>query len=484
MDLDKYFSKLLFVDCIYPGWLDTYHAANKAFIADLIAANIQKLYEREFVTNKIIVDGLNCCRDIVQNLGYKNFLIENFKSMLGDEKTKNIIIIPGCQNEGMLRNRVAKAVNLIKYFEKNLIIIASGANPLDNPKGVSKAKIPNECLFIRQELETLFQSRDIKVPHSYDELEDSMSSTTEMNIEHSLKLIDANDAHNIIIVSSTFHLIRLAEALENELTGILSNSGIRKDFIKNIFLMGAEIGGEKVEGSFTPTHSSGYVKLMFFDVFSQLIKYRAAEDFRENVMRNLKEHGYYVIANGGDKLVNDVIRCLGEVIQEKDITISDKPGKLASSTEAMPLHTDHYRADYIVWRCVQPAEEGGLTLLSDMRSAYNHLTDEQKTSLGKMSFETVFKIDNDLDYHPVVSQVRQLSHFYFVPFRKLENENETNRKIINELVDILNKQAIRFLLNKECVLIVDNKRMLHGRTAIEGEVKRLLKRYLIKARRK
>jgi len=63
----------------------------------------------------------------------------------------------------------------------------------------------------------------------------------------------------------------------------------------------------------------------------------------------------------------------------------------------------------------------------------------------------------------------------------MENESKENIEFVSNFAKQLQRQSMEFLLEKDDVLVIDNKRMLHGRTVIGDPPIRTLKRYWIKS---
>ena len=89
------------------------------------------------------------------------------------------------------------------------------------------------------------------------------SQTTQENVQRFLEtgLVPKSTPLKLYLVSSTFHLVRLAKDTEAYITALGNND------IKRIVLCGAD----DINRPSGPTKSGHYIKLMFFDVFSHLM---------------------------------------------------------------------------------------------------------------------------------------------------------------------------------------------------------------------
>jgi hypothetical protein len=482
IDLGIYFEKFLFSKHIHITQRKNFSKTNKNCISDTAASIIRKLYEKGFFHDRLVQDGLNCCQSIVFNRGYKNFVIdfESFKKLRGDDSVQNIMIIPGCQHPGMLKGRIKKAVKSIQYFDKNLKIVASGCNPLENPTGPEKVTIPDESKFILNYLNDLIIDQRIITPPVFEKIEENESFNTTSNLTKALSKLDKKQSHNLIIVSSTFHLIKLAKFVEEVLTEFYNEHSNSEDFIKNIFLFGAE----KEDAALTPSKSSGYIKSMFVDIFDELIRFQTIEDQKVEIRKHLEINGYCVIKDGGLSAINLVSQALGEIIQQKDISIEDEPKKWVNSSKEMPFHTDHSSADFVAWHCIEQTDIGGESLLSDISVAFSLLSDLQKELLKKIQIKNVQLFDGDLEFHPLINIKDEHVEFYFVPWLVQDDICDDTQNALKEIESTLQSMAIKILLAKGDVLVINNKKLVHGRDALLGSPNRFLKRYWIKSNKK
>ncbi|HWZ15468.1 MAG TPA: TauD/TfdA family dioxygenase [Mucilaginibacter sp.] len=455
-------------------------------IPDITASQIQKLYEKEFLNDLgLINEGLNCCRDLIFNLGYEDVVLCNsvtmeedgLKTIVNDTGDKNIMIIPGCQHAGMLTGRVLKAIRVLDNFKHNLTIYASGGNPLDNPTGPDKVSIAQESKFIHNTFYELIKKMNIGLLDNFRVIEENESYNSITNLKKCLNRLSKQESHNLIIVSSTFHLIRLAQEVEKQLTVIFNQGPENTNFIKNIILIGAE----GIDAKFTRVKSGGYVKSMFVDVYAELMNYKEVMKTEMKLKQTLETKGYIHLKVNNLLKLHTVINFLGKVIQEKDIQIQEKPGKLSNSNKAMELHTDHPDADYLIMECIEPSTEGGLTLISDFLEVYDKLSSWQQKALRTVEIKDIFN-KNELKYCPMVKERNGKLIFHYVPWLTRGDEHAETKELLAKINFELAAQQHPLTLEKGDVLVIDNKRFLHGRTAISGSQNRFLKRYLVQAK--
>jgi len=457
-------------------------------IPDITASQIQKLYEKEFLNElSLINEGLNCCRDLVFNLGYEDVVLCNsvtmeedgLKTIVNNPRDKNVMIIPGCQHAGMLTGRVLKAIRILDNFNYNLTIYASGGNPLENPTGPDKVSITRESKFIHNTFYELVKKMNIGLIKDFRVVEEGNSYNSITNLKKCLTMLSKEESHNLIIVSSTFHLIRLAQEVEKQLTIMFDELPQNPNFIKNIILIGAE----GIDAKFTRVKSGGYVKSMFVDVYAELLNYKEQLKVEKKFKQTLESKGYVHLKADNLLKLHTAINFLGEVIQQKDIKIQESPARLSNSNKAMELHTDHPIADYVLMECLEPSTEGGITLISNFFEVFDKLSSWQQRALRAVEIKDIYDKEEMANYCPMVSEKNGKLLFHYVPWLTRGDEATETKELLAKINIELEKQQDQIMLEKGDVLIIDNKRVLHGRTQITGSQNRLLKRYLVKSKR-
>jgi len=159
----------------------------------------------------------------------------------------------------------------------------------------------------------------------------------------------------------------------------------------------------------------------------------------------------------------------------------DPGGQLVISTSSQhfPLHTDQYLnphpADLVIFHCVNPAENGGETLLSFVRHFLPLLDQEDIKTLSEKSFPagrdqtSILSFEKDqctIRYNPeglsrsCVDKSYSLAH--------------SAQQALAELERVASSVTVKFKLSKHDLLILNNRTVLHGRTSFTGS--RLLKR--------
>lgn len=261
------------LDNIYYDKSDSYQQllkTNKLLIADMAGAVSCALFKAGFIQNKHFIEGmLECCRNTIISLGFSELDHDRFIQQVYSTLPV-IVVVPGCQDARMLKRRVRSLVDFADSVPKAFTVVLSGRRPK-----TGTVRFPSEAVRMHVLYDEMMSARkngkrrDITLrPMQIEE----MSSTTKENIDFILKSPDyLGSRQNLVVISSTFHLIRIAR----HLTEIISENrfGI-KERVDRILLHGAESSllVDKDDPELGFFHDKDFVKLMMFDLYEAHIK--------------------------------------------------------------------------------------------------------------------------------------------------------------------------------------------------------------------
>lgn len=265
-DFAQYYDRFNFIGHIHKDKIKDIKkikSKNKYLLPDIAASVIAQLQKSGYLSSKKIAQkGLYCCQDIMSSRGYD---LSNLRIIYDTHINKDdeyFILVAGCQSRRLQRSRVGAAVSLTCKIPCKFNVIFSGKNP-----GTDTVKTHNEAV----EMERIFHTKIEKNKHKFNILTtatielDEIAHDTKANVKEFLnKKIDINKtSETIFVVSSTFHLLRISEALEE----FIPISPL-KDKIKKIILIGAENPEFPPDTSVIPQ----YLKWMFFDIYEFLFR--------------------------------------------------------------------------------------------------------------------------------------------------------------------------------------------------------------------
>jgi hypothetical protein len=235
------------------------------FHADLSAALVAQVFAARDA-NELFSAGLRCCRDILQGMGYKETTKDRFDGdvLMNAPNNDNTIVVFGCQNEPLLADRVTASISLARYLRKDVEVVFSGNAPNTDSVSILDESIRMSKMFeeIRDRLNLSEDERArIKRMRLFYE---QRSIDTITNIEHLLKddYLQQKRTYNLYLVSSTYHLVSIAEQIEKHLKTSRN--------IEQIILWGAELQNIPLR----PPFKEIYIKQMFFYIFRYLMQHR------------------------------------------------------------------------------------------------------------------------------------------------------------------------------------------------------------------
>ena len=156
---------------------------------------------------------------------------------------------------------------------------------------------------------------------------------------------------------------------------------------------------------------------------------------------------------------------------------------LGRGLKSIPWHTDHHRADLIAWQCIEPPPVGGLTLLCDGIAAIEDLKAEARETLGAVMLQEHQVFRDDEGVHPLLTTVDGHTRLYCSLWLAGQcHFDATQRQALEAFQRAIEaREAHGMQWQEGDVLVIDNRRMLHGRSAIEGHHR--LERYWLAATR-
>lgn len=163
---------------------------------------------------------------------------------------------------------------------------------------------------------------------------------------------------------------------------------------------------------------------------------------------------------------------LGPVIQTTEITPRANAKAALATDQEMQLHTDHPRARWISWECVRQSSEGGYSLLKDTKPALDSLKESERQDLRALSIRTHVVFPDDTGAYPVLRKDGIGADWvYFTPWMTDGQSSPAFRKFLQAL-EASPTLSVRLYPGES--LLIDNGRMLHGRSALGGDKDRLL----------
>lgn len=200
-----------------------------------------------------------------------------------------------------------------------------------------------------------------------------------------------------------------------------------------------------------------------------------------NIRKHLHADGFVVHQCVDYSDFSSLVTQLGRSIAVRQIKFDPSQRAQLASREAMSLHTDHPDADFVAWYCVSQSEKGGESTLLDFRRVERALDIAALGSLKDIRVRVPegrfgLRADRALLEHDRVCYADWLIE---------EPMSATLRAALHVLKAAISELTpINIRLRPGNALIVDNRRVLHGRTGFSesGGHQRLLVRHWISER--
>ena len=187
---------------------------------------------------------------------------------------------------------------------------------------------------------------------------------------------------------------------------------------------------------------------------------------------SLKVRGWTVVNSVSHDQLSSEFPDLGPIVQTTKVTPIINPKAALNTDKEMQFHTDHPRARWITWECIRQSSEGGYSLLKDSYMALNNLSDKTRDELRNTFVSTHKVFKNDMHSYPILRNREDSSMWvYYTPWLK---DKLSNKSLLEFEYELEQCDVTSLLLQPSDILIIDNARMLHGRSAILGDKNRLL----------
>jgi len=190
----------------------------------------------------------------------------------------------------------------------------------------------------------------------------------------------------------------------------------------------------------------------------------------------LKTKGWVHLTDKSEEQLQTILNGIGQVIFTTDVVVKPDSKGMVTSERGLDFHTDHHKAKYILWYCYRQTDKGGNTFLIDADKVFQQLSANEQTELSNIKLFEHKIFPDDQENNPLVTLDNGQRKFYY-SFWLVKQEDKQN-KALKHFQDLLkSSDNVSLNLQPRDVLIVDNHRIFHGRTPIEGSKDRFLKRF-------
>jgi hypothetical protein len=199
------------------------------------------------------------------------------------------------------------------------------------------------------------------------------------------------------------------------------------------------------------------------------------------MINELKEKGFIHLTNISETELENILDELGEIIHTTDVIVKPESRGMVTTSLGLDFHTDHHKAKYILWYCHKQTDLGGDSIFLDADKIYLQLTEEEQNELTHIKLFEHKIFPGDTDSNPFVELDEKGNRIFYYSFWLVKDEDKQNPAFLKFQKLIKETEPTKINLKEKDILIVDNHRIFHGRTAIEGSKDRFLKRYWLTA---
>lgn len=168
---------------------------------------------------------------------------------------------------------------------------------------------------------------------------------------------------------------------------------------------------------------------------------------------------------------------IGRVILETPVRLTPEARTYLSSPNPLPGHTDHPSVEHIAWHCLKQDEEDGASLLTDTHRILAEMGQEasalERVKLGCPPLKGL----DPTGTWPLAWNEGGRRRVYYAPWqRAITEDGDAQRAYETFRALTTNAEPTRIRLEPGQVLVIDNRRILHGRGALKPGSARELRR--------
>ena len=175
-----------------------------------------------------------------------------------------------------------------------------------------------------------------------------------------------------------------------------------------------------------------------------------------------------------------LVNALGEVLIQTEVCLNPKVHTWLAQPDPIPAHTDHPDVDRIVWRCERQDPIDGAQLLVDTSAILDALGDA-----ADALHDVTLGVPALLELQPSARRAMlDEDGVYWSPWQDVDARTPEAAEALTSWRALLASGvgATRIRLDPGDVLVIDNRRILHGRGALPPGSQRLLRRWWVKRR--
>lgn len=198
-----------------------------------------------------------------------------------------------------------------------------------------------------------------------------------------------------------------------------------------------------------------------------------------DIEQQIKTKGIALLKSIDDVDYHNILYKLGKVLYTTEVKLTPGKSNVVYNYDAIPFHSDYPKADLVVWLCLDSNKLECANELLDI-SMIESMNNYVIKSLSTIKIYFKCKITKKIYSIPLVIKYRYGIGTTYNPWGiqvKLSDEQSSSYK---EFMKIISSAPVNSIyLEERDLLIIDNRRILHGRKEISTSSTRHLKRSFI-----
>ncbi len=196
-----------------------------------------------------------------------------------------------------------------------------------------------------------------------------------------------------------------------------------------------------------------------------------------NLKETISKEGWAHLHGVSEFDVRQIIEGLGSVLFETQVRPNPQSRALVTSHRPLGPHTDHHSAKLILWHCKEQSHIGGESILIDAWRIIDTMPLAMVEQLKATRLKEHAVFEGDLELCEMLRPREGGKWDVYYSFWLAGDEKNAAFQAFSRGLAAMPRIEIR--LEPSDVLIIDNRRMLHGRKAIPEGANRHLTRFWI-----
>ena len=202
----------------------------------------------------------------------------------------------------------------------------------------------------------------------------------------------------------------------------------------------------------------------------------------QEILDTLAREGYFhLTGNYSQSGYNEVCKALGYLISRLEVRLDKSKRQLVFKAEPIGLHNDSPDVDVIAWYCVTADQDQGqgATDFIDTIDLELRLSKEDQVVLCGLKLHRRIRDTETFVSSAVLERVGGHYKVFFAPWLLRPGYSAEEQSALDNLRNYFDSQPKKSIrMNPGEIVIVDNHRILHGRSSISEESQRHFEAYM------